>query len=89
MSIARRSGQIIVGAVDTSRTLHRPAGIAAKRRGDADATDVRTGVGAAYAPDTIDSRPAQCGERNSRLSTLPAPDFGSGSLRNSIAFGAL
>ena len=46
-------------------------------------------MGAAYAPDTIDSRPAQCGARNSRLSTFPAPDFGSGSLRNSIAFGAL
>ena len=45
-----------------------------------DATpDPRRSGAALYAPDTIDSRPAQNGARSSRLSTLPAPDFGSGS----------
>jgi hypothetical protein len=42
-----------------------------------------------HAPATIVSRPAQYGARNSRLSTLPAPDFGSGSVRSSTRFGTL
>ena len=42
-----------------------------------------------HEPPTLDSRPAQYGSRSSRLSTLPAPDFGSGSARSSICFGTL
>jgi len=35
------------------------------------------------------SRPAQCGSRSSRLRILPAPDFGSGSVRISTERGTL
>ena len=42
-----------------------------------------------HAPATIVSRPAQWGARSSRLSTLPAPDLGSGSVRSSIRLGTL
>ena len=42
-----------------------------------------------HAPPTLDSTPAQYGSRSSRLSTLPAPDFGSGSSRSSIRLGTL
>ena len=41
------------------------------------------------APATIDSWPAQYGARSSCLSSLPAPDFGRGSLRTSIRLGTL
>ena len=42
-----------------------------------------------HVPPTLDSTPAQYGSRSSRLSTLPAPDFGSGSVRSSICLGTL
>src|SRR4051795_1675161 len=42
-----------------------------------------------HAPDTIDSRPSQYGARSSRLRSLPAPDFGSGSSRSSMRLGTL
>ena len=42
-----------------------------------------------HAPPTIDSRPVQYGARSSRLSTLPAPDLGSGSVLSSMRLGIL
>ena len=88
---ARRNGQIIVGAPDTARTLPRGGGRVPRtaRRRAARPPPAPHARPPSHAPETIDSRPAQCGARSSRLSTFPAPDFGSGSVRTSICFGTL
>ena len=46
-------------------------------------------IGASRAPRPAMAWPAQYGSRSSRLSTLPAPDLGSGSVRSSIRLGTL
>jgi hypothetical protein len=72
------------GATSASGASIGRAGRGGPRRSDQRAERRR-----GYAPDTSVSRPAQNGPRSSRFSVFPAPDFGSGSDRSSIAFGTL
>ena len=82
------AGVALGGLVDQLGHTHRPL----QAIGDllVDPDDVVAGARAGdHAPPTTDSCPDQYGARSSRLSTLPAPDLGSGSAVSSMRLGIL